>query len=81
MLFCRLPNVFCSFQKATALHLGIMPLLMLHLFYGPFCHQLLELVAALPFLRSKFTHFFLGKLSVCWNSSESLALLNILILI
>ena len=38
MLFVRLENLFCSFQKSTALHLGIGPLLMLHLFYGTRCH-------------------------------------------
>ena len=38
MLFARLHNLFCSFQKPTALHLGIGPLLMLHLFYGTRCH-------------------------------------------
>ena len=38
MLFVRLHNLFCSFQKSTALHLGIGPLLMLHLFYGTRCH-------------------------------------------
>ena len=38
MLFARLLNLFCSFQKPTALHLGIGPLLMLHLFYGTRCH-------------------------------------------
>lgn len=40
MLFARLHNLFCSFQKSTALHLGIGPLLMLHLFYGTRCHKL-----------------------------------------
>ena len=38
LLFARLHNLFCSFQKPTALHLGIGPLLMLHLFYGTCCH-------------------------------------------
>ena len=38
MLFVRLHILFCLFQKSTALHLGIGPLLMLHLFYGTRCH-------------------------------------------
>ena len=38
MLFVHLQNLFCSFQKSTVLHLGIGPLLVLHLFYGIRCH-------------------------------------------
>ena len=38
MVFVRLQNLFCSFQKSTALHLRIGPLLMLHLFNGTRCH-------------------------------------------
>ena len=38
MLFVRLHNLFCPFQKSTALYLGTGPLLMLHLFYGTRCH-------------------------------------------
>ena len=38
ILFVRLHNLFCSFQNSTALHLGIGPLLMLHLFYRTRCH-------------------------------------------
>jgi len=38
ILFARLYNLFCSFQKSAVLHLGNAPLLMLHLFYGTRCH-------------------------------------------
>ena len=38
MLFAYLLNLFCSFQKPTALHLGTGSLLMLHLFHGTCCH-------------------------------------------
>ena len=55
---------------------------------GPYCtifsvrpfahssyHQLSELVANSPFLKSNLKHFFLGKLLICRNSSDCLAIL------
>ena len=40
------------------------------------CHnQLSELVATSPFLKSNLKHFFLGKLLICRNSSDCLAIL------
>ena len=40
------------------------------------CHQLSELVATSPFLKSNLKHFFLGKLLICRNSSACSAILN-----
>ena len=71
MPFARLHNnLFCLFQKSTALHLGIRPLLMLHLSYGTRCHMTIRTSSSLAILK----HFFLEKLIIYWNRYQGLVL-------
>ena len=63
----------CSKHKSTALHLGIAPLLVLHLFLWnslPLTYG--RTSSSVAILKKQLEHFSLGKLLICWNSANVL---------